>query len=489
MDIPEIYWKMTADIYIICRDGVLPGFFLYYFVRPFLDKKRTACLAGIVYAIAILIAYVIPVYMYNFLAFGGSMALAFLMMAVLERKKIRQKVFLSAVFFLLHWTSAGLGTFLCNLLVDEIFYHPIFAGMDMLGQFILFFVETLVRCAIDFLFLWGAVRLVLREYVDKGEEMPWREMILLLMPFFPVTAIMCGLSVLSDVYEADIGNVIWEDYPAYDLVRVAYYLLSFVTVVTTVIVYQKIKRKQEEKRQAEILYGQIAAMKRHIGEVEKLYGDIRILKHDMGNHLLTLERLYERKEYDEAGKYAAALQKEFAGADPGIKSGNPVTDVVLAEKRREAEERGIRFESTFRFPEGTDVNAFDMSVILTNAVANAIEAAGKADDPYIFLSSGRRKNAYMIEVRNSFSGVVKIDEEGGLPGTTKRNKEGHGFGLASIQRVAQKYLGGLDIRQEGGEFVLDVMLILHPGDISGVGGKKSNTPQQATGNELRTSLL
>ena len=100
-----------------------------------------------------------------------------------------------------------------------------------------------------------------------------------------------------------------------------------------------------------------------------------------------------------------------------------------------------------------------MSVILNNAVSNAIEAAVKSENPYIILSSCRRRNVYMIEVRNSFEGTAVINEESGLPETTKANKSGHGIGLVSIQNMAQKYFGGIDIRQENGEFLLNVMLM------------------------------
>jgi hypothetical protein len=61
--------------------------------------------------------------------------------------------------------------------------------------------------------------------------------------------------------------------------------------------------------------------------------------------------------------------------DTGVKSGNPVTDVILTEKQKEAKNRGIAFVSDFHYPEETKINAFDVSVILNNAVGNAIEAA------------------------------------------------------------------------------------------------------------------
>ena len=51
--------------------------------------------------------------------------------------------------------------------------------------------------------------------------------------------------------------------------------------------------------------------------------------------------------------------------------------------------------------------------------------------------------------------------ETGLPETTKKDKENHGFGLTNIRKVSQKYYGDIDIRQEKKSFTLTVMLIVN----------------------------
>ena len=48
----------------------------------------------------------------------------------------------------------------------------------------------------------------------------------------------------------------------------------------------------------------------------------------------------------------------------------------------------------------------------------------------------------------------------GQPQSTKQDEEQHGFGLANIRRVAQKYYGDVDIVQEGERVRLNVMLML-----------------------------
>ena len=65
----------------------------------------------------------------------------------------------------------------------------------------------------------------------------------------------------------------------------------------------------------------------------------------------------------------------------------------------------------------------------------------------------------MIEISNSFTGNLQWDTEKELPVTSK-SKEGHGYGLANIRRVAGKYSGDIDIVLKDGEFCLSIMLML-----------------------------
>ena len=65
----------------------------------------------------------------------------------------------------------------------------------------------------------------------------------------------------------------------------------------------------------------------------------------------------------------------------------------------------------------------------------------------------------MIEVRNSFTGKLVTDKDSGLPESAKGGN-GHGFGLKNMRKVAGRYHGDIDVRQEGNGFVLTVMMML-----------------------------
>ena len=94
------------------------------------------------------------------------------------------------------------------------------------------------------------------------------------------------------------------------------------------------------------------------------------------------------------------------------------------EKLREAKEKQIRFISDFHYPGDTKLNAFDLSVILNNALDNCMENVS-GENPYISISSFRKNSIFMITIKNRYEGELNY-KDSDLPETTKSGKE-HGI--------------------------------------------------------------
>ncbi|TJX41839.1 sensor histidine kinase, partial [Soehngenia saccharolytica] len=115
----------------------------------------------------------------------------------------------------------------------------------------------------------------------------------------------------------------------------------------------------------------------------------------------------------------------------------------------------IRFITDFHYPKDTKLNAFDLSVILNNALDNCMENVS-GENPYISLSSFRKNSIFMITIKNRYEGELNY-KDSDLPETTKSGKE-HGIGLHNIRRVARMYMGDIFLEQENQEVVLSIML-------------------------------
>ena len=450
----EVYWA-TANQIIAMLNIVVEGWLFYRFVKPFM-KKNAPCV-GLCYCAVMMLLYCVPQeiaspYLLGILVTGVAMCL-------LERRNIKQKVFLATSMYLFRWVVYGVTLVLRDIMFAVFINTPQMLAKP-LKQVAVYVVVELVYYGVAITAMYLAIKLIHRVYVNKKEDMSSKELLLLFATLLTVMIGYFTFSFFSDVYVNDMGAYIWNVHPEYTLLRVVYQIVSFAAILIAIAIYQRLKERQREEKENMLLAEQIENTRQHICEVEKLYGDIRAIKHDMGNHITVLENLFLKNETDAFEKYMIELKTSLGESMSQIRTGNPVTDVILTQKQKEAAENGIDFRCSFVYPTDTNINAFDISVILNNAIANAFEGVAGCINPYVSVSAYRRKNAYMLEVTNYTEKQVEIDAETGLPETTKKDNGSHGYGLVNIRKVAGRYFGDIAIDQEDNRFTLTVMLMV-----------------------------
>ncbi len=457
MEYMDILAAISAVYAIVSMYGT--GYILSRFTKPFIENKRGAACIGIAYFATMLLLYFVPIEINVFAVYSLGILSAYLVMCRIDRRNYKQKTFLAATFFSLRWLSAYMTRILTNSVynikaVSDAYYIP---EKQLLAKILIFGGVELLDRAISLALLGISAGYIVKTYVYKREDMSRKEMFMLIVP--SITG-MTGYGILIR-YQTSSGMSWMEPiYGLYNGLAFLHFGISILTIVVMTVLFQNIKVRQEEKLQNELLATQIDSIERHIRQVESLYQNIRSIRHDMTNHILTLERLYAGNNVAEAMDYGEELKSALSQIAGEIKSGNPVTDVILQELKNEAEKRKIRYQSDFYYPTGTNINAFDVSVILNNALQNAMENARKSEAPYISVLSYHRNHAYMIEISNSFTGNLQWDEERGLPVTSKEKTEGHGYGLSNIRMVARKYAGDIAIDVKDHEFHLSIMLMM-----------------------------
>ncbi len=457
MEYMDILAAISAVYAIVSMYGT--GYILSRFTKPFIENKRGSACIGIAYFATMLLLYLVPIEINVFAVYSLGILSAYLVMCRIDRRNYKQKTFLAATFFSLRWLSAYMTRILTNSVynikaVSDAYYIP---EKQLLAKILIFGGVELLDRVISLALLGISAGYIVKTYVYKREDMSRKEMFMLIVP--SITG-MTGYGIL--IRYQNSSGMSWMEpiYGLYNGLAFLHFGISILTIVVMTVLFQNIKVRQEEKLQNELLATQIDSIERHIRQVESLYQNIRSIRHDMTNHILTLERLYAGNNVAEAMDYGEELKSALSQIAGEIKSGNPVTDVILQELKNEAEKRKIRFQSDFYYPTGTNINAFDVSVILNNALQNAMENARKSEAPYISVLSYHRNHAYMIEISNSFTGNLQWDEERGLPVTSKEKTEGHGYGLSNIRMVARKYAGDIAIDVKDHEFRLSIMLMM-----------------------------
>ena len=99
----------------------------------------------------------------------------------------------------------------------------------------------------------------------------------------------------------------------------------------------------------------------------------------------------------------------------------------------------------------------DLSILIGNALDNAIESVEKISDPdkrLIHVSVNRQKGFLRIRVENCYEGDIRFVD--GLP-STRKDARYHGYGMKSIRSVVEKYNGSMIVKAEDGWFELRLL--------------------------------
>ncbi len=447
------YYEIADNIYLFTTI-LLTAYCYAYLVKPFLSDKSSCrlqkmriWLIAATYVFIMLFLHYMPYYINVILAYAIGIFGTFLVMCLLDHVYIRQKLFLSVIFFSLRWQAWRIVGQL--LFAWSPLKYRLLSDKNKTAWFWSFVIENIRDSLSGFFLMYIGVQLLLRVYGKKQEHMKPQEFLILTIPSLSGVCAYMMIFFYYNVYTRALEQEPLSVKIGYEMLILLYAIICYATNLAIIWLFRQWKKEHEEDKRREVFSKQIQDLQSHITETEKLYKDMQNLRHDMGNHLMTLKQLYTKGEYAEAEKYADSLTCEMQKTASVTQSGNPVTDVILSERKKEMDEKEIDFSCDFHYPADGEINAFDISIILNNGLSNAIESIEREChcSPHIFLCSYRMKNMFVVEIANSFTGKLVTDDQSGLPITTK-NGEGHGFGLSSIRHTAWKYLGDIEIVQE-----------------------------------------
>ena len=459
-------FESFADIYIRCL--VIAYIFILAIIfglwmKPFVREKKAAYISAIVYFTLRFIYYLIPVD--SEVLQGVSLVIVLISFVAAwlidEKRNPIQKLFLCILFyvmsFLTYEISVEIGLFESEFVSHFDWYHS-----DAQAIAVEFIIWNLVDYALAAVIMFVTMRIIHKIYRRKFKELSWKELLILLTPSWAILIVKPIMLAYFRLWMDGISNgSIKENIPA-SIYRLGFCVLSAASLVLIIMLYQNIKESQENGFASKALEDQTEDIISHMGRIEDMYEKIRAMRHDMGNHMAVMEGLIENGEDQALNDYVGKWKKNYDELQMPVKTGNPITDVVISEYAQRFEKAGVLFESSFHYPGTLSIDPFDMSIVITNALKNAYEASLSVKDASVTLTSVLHDTTFIINLKNRTDSKVFIDPDENLPVSTKK-EDGHGYGLRNIRTVARKYKGDIEIRQEaekdGYVFLLNVMLI------------------------------
>lgn len=307
-----------------------------------------------------------------------------------------------------------------------------------------------VICALFYaLLLHIYLFLINRKFVRKDYMLQTHENVFLILPCIAALCISVTIKMMIISVEDGMTVILYDTVPATKFWIPVICVMLLSTIIASVILFQKLVQYNEETGKRSILENQVRQMQKEIVEIQDIYADMRGLRHDIRSHLSNIALLVRNStgcENEELESYIGKMEETVSKLDFTYQTGNPITDIIIHQKKQEAEKKQIVFQADFAYPKKLLIDVYDIAVILNNALENAIEACCKAEgEKQIRLHSYVKGSLFFIEIWNDFAEGIVIDKESGLPISRKENFKLHGIGISNIQRCAKKYMGDIDI--------------------------------------------
>ena len=169
------------------------------------------------------------------------------------------------------------------------------------------------------------------------------------------------------------------------------------------------------------------------------------LHHEMRHHMTAISGLLKSGEVGRATRYADAVAGDLDELSAGRYSRNLLVNAIAGSYLDRARAAGIRVEQRLNVPPELDIADEDLSVFLSNLLQNALEACermGEGEQRYIKADMRLRGKFLFIRCVNSAP-----DEAG-----EREERPGHGYGLAAMRGIAEKYDSALVVERGPGEF-------------------------------------
>ena len=204
---------------------------------------------------------------------------------------------------------------------------------------------------------------------------------------------------------------------------------------------------------------QLDIMSYTILEQKKIMENFYEEKHNLINELIVLKGGIENGNKENAIKNLNKIINSCNYVETVSNSGNSTIDAIINFKYAIAKEYGIEVKLKIFIPEELPFQQNDLGIVIGNAIDNAIEAVKecKNKERFIEIAMGVKKEAWIMVIRNPYEHKIKRDRTGRIL-STKKEEQGHGYGLKSIMRIADEYQGEVIMDDVNGIFSLSVIL-------------------------------
>lgn len=237
-------------------------------------------------------------------------------------------------------------------------------------------------------------------------------------------------------------------------------LMLMIIVVFTIIIIALFKESYQQSKllyQKQLLLNVLEEKKKNYYLSKETIKQTKKIKHDL-HHLLN-NLLYEldQQHYQNCRKIILSQLNELNNFQRTVISGNDVIDYCIALQSKLIEEKNIRI--TCDNLELIPIDNEDLFIVFGNLFQNALENCKPNPKCQVMVSAGIIEEFFYLTIKNTINEAILNNNPHLL--TSKENKDFHGLGIISCQKIIEKYHGKLFFDQDNLFFSAKILIPNH----------------------------
>ncbi len=233
-------------------------------------------------------------------------------------------------------------------------------------------------------------------------------------------------------------------------------------IFTVYYIFFRIFAIEMKRYESELLLAhsrqQIKAQNEYYQHIIEKTEENRRLRHDFRQHLIVIQGLAAKKNYDQLIEYLSVHLKNMDDLIIPKYSNHLIINILLHHYHMICIKEDIDLQISIASLPKLPISDSDLSTLFGNLLENALDGARstKKSDKYIHIHMNVQGNQFIITVDNSFDGVTNKSQNTYL--STK--KDHMGYGLLSIGQICKKYDGTSTFSHEGTVFFASAVIAI-----------------------------
>jgi len=221
--------------------------------------------------------------------------------------------------------------------------------------------------------------------------------------------------------------------------------------IALVLLFRLVEKNAKMQARNEMLEDEISIQSKYYEKLGDSYDQIRKMRHDIDNHMYTIQALISSGRADEAAEHAMEISANLSSNPLFVSCENIVVASFLDKKKEEFDQNAVVLDLDISLPRETGISNSDLICVFGNILDNALESSKGLENAKVQMKANYKESYLSIKYENPIRNDIG-----------KHNRRipemERGLGMMILNEMAKKYEGDLQTDRTGSLFTTQLVL-------------------------------